>query len=145
LAAESRVDLVLAGADGRVIAAVVAETGRELEALARALAHASWIAARLRDWKQLAPALPIDVDAAPRALLLATEIGAELEAAASSARVELRRYLALRTSAGADLLLLPPASARGEGVPADSLPRLRTALSDRDLGLTPEESAAFED
>jgi hypothetical protein len=145
LAAESRVDLLLAGADGRAIAVVVAEAGHELAALARAIAHARWIGARLRDWKQLAPDLPIDVESSPRAMLLVPEIGAELAAAAAHAGVELRRYLALRTAAGADVLLLPSAGTRGGDGLFDGIPKLRTALTDRELGLTPEESAAFED
>ncbi len=148
LAAESPIDLLLAGPEGEAIAVGLAEAGHEFEALARAQAHTSWIAARIRDWRKLAPELPLRPERPVRALVLVQEIGDELRAAAAGmSAVELRQIQALETPDGLRLLLLPSSPARsGDGAPpAEPLPRLRTSLSDAELGLTPEEAAAFDD
>ncbi len=147
LAAESSIDLVLAGSDGQAIAVDVSEPGHELEALVRAAAHASWLAARLRDWRKLAPELPIRPELPVRALLLVQELGEELRAAAGALpALELLQYRALATPDGLRVLLLrePPAGRAGSPAAA-ALPKLRSSLTDAQLGLTPEESAAFED
>ena len=148
-AAESAIDLLLAGPDGEAIAIDFAEPGRELEALARAQAPLHWLRARIPDWRKLAPELPLRPAQPARALLLVQRIGEELRAAAAGlAAVELREFAAIQTPEGVRLLLLGPAAPASPGPreqPAEPLPGLRSSLGDSDLGLTPEEHAAFEE
>ena len=59
LGLEANLDLLAADAEGRLVLALVAEPGRELEGIASAMAQAEFCAPRVRDWQKLAPDLPL--------------------------------------------------------------------------------------
>jgi hypothetical protein len=154
LAAESSIDLLLAGEDGAALVVVIAEAGQELAALARAAAHLGWVAARLRDWRKLAPELPLRPERPVRALVLARDPGSEVQAAAEAlTMVKLRRFQPVETPDGLRVLLFPPAAPGAQSGTAPGwadagsppVPKLRTSLGDAELGLSAEEVAAFED
>jgi hypothetical protein len=155
LGAETRIDFVGIGPDGETRPVVIAEPGRELEAVARALAHRAYVEARLPDWLQLAPDLGARPDVGVGALVLATAFGAEALAAAAAipaGRVELAVCRFERT--GPELHASIQRIARGGSespppLPAEPPPDppvalFRTGLSDADLGVSIEEQSALE-
>jgi hypothetical protein len=151
LGLETSVDLVAADAAGRLVLVLVAEPGRELEAVADALAQARFLAPRVKDWRKLAPDLPVDPERGVRAWVVAPEFCARTRAAAEAMgpeRVELVRSRAAARGGAGDLelrrLAEPRAAERlapGPAVEPEST--FRTGLSDADLGLCPAERAAL--
>jgi len=150
LGADERIDFVACDAEGRVAVLLVAEPGRELERLAEALAQRAWVAARLADWRQLAPELPLRPEAGVRALVLVAEAGPRLRTVAGALGAEapeLWLYRCVRNGTGLDILLEPRGRAPEPPSPSRNLPltaAFRSALTDAQLGLSPEEIAEFE-
>jgi len=150
LGADDRIDFVACDAEGRVAVLLVAEPGRELERLAEALAQRAWVGARLADWRQLAPELPLRSEAGVRAVVLVAEAGPRLQAVAAALGPEAPEvwlYRCVRNGAGLDVLLEP----RGRDVEAPPPSRnapataaFRSGLTDAQLGLSPEEIAEFD-
>ncbi|HXK21040.1 MAG TPA: hypothetical protein VMS55_00035 [Myxococcota bacterium] len=152
LGAETRIDLVGIGPDGETRLVLIAEPGRELEAVARGLAHCAFVEVRLPDWLQLAPDLGARPEAGVRALVLAAGFGAEAFAAAAAipaGRIELavchfeRTGPELRASVH-PVAAVAPAPASPVGPPEPPAARFRTGLSDADLGVSVEEQSALE-
>jgi hypothetical protein len=67
LGLETHLDLLAADGEGRLVLALVAEPGRELEGIANAMAQAEFCGPRIRDWQKLAPDLPLRPEAEVRA------------------------------------------------------------------------------
>ena len=140
LGLDRRVDFVACDAQGRLVIGLLPTQGRELEAVADALAQLEFLAPRVGDWKKLSPDLPLDPGAPARALLLATDFPLRARAAARAAghgRVE----LVLRRSGHLVRRLGEARPRPAERKPAAAIrPRsgFRTGLRDEDLGLTPE-------
>jgi hypothetical protein len=150
LGAEERIDFVAVDADGCTALVLVAEPGRELERLAEALAQRAWVGARLADWRQLAPEIPLRPEAGIRLVVLVAEIGPRFRAVASALggdAPEVWLYRCVRNGAGLDVLLEPqgrdgePSSPSRDRSPTAAF---RSGLSDAQLGLTPEEIAEFD-
>ena len=151
LAAETSIDWVAVDPDGRAVAVLVDDAGRDLDAIARAMAHRAWLEARLGSWVQLAPQSGLRPEVGVRALVLCPGFRAEAIAAAAAAptgALSLAVYRCLRDGAGVHVLVEPLAA---EASAAPSKPErravaepFRTRLSDFDLGLTAEEQAEFE-
>jgi hypothetical protein len=152
LGADAPIDLVGAEPGGRATVVLVAPPGAELATLASALAQRAFVAARLDDWKQLAPGLPLSPGAGVRTVVLGTEFCVQAQAAAAGAgEVELWRLRALRNGAGTELVLEPVGGSAGARDPRppgpDDAPResvFRTGLGDAELGLSPDELREFE-
>jgi hypothetical protein len=159
LGAEAPIDLVAADPEGAAVAVIVAAPGGELAAVASALAQRAFVAARIGDWKQLSPGLPLRSDAAARAIVVGEEFCPRAVAAAGAAgpgRIELWRGRALRNGGGIELVLervarppaggaeLDPAGARTDPRSRSLQSRFRTGLGDLDLGLSPEETREFD-
>jgi len=153
LAAETPIDWVGVDADGSAVVVLVGEAGRDLELVARALAHRAWLAPRLRGFLQLAQA-PAGVrpEAPVRALALCPAFGAEAVAAAGAApggTLSLGVLRCLRDGAVLHVLLEPlepapprPAVARAAPESASFAPEpFRTRLTDADLGLADDDRA----
>jgi hypothetical protein len=152
LAAQTRIDLVGIAPDGATRLVLIADPGRELEAIARGLAHCAWVEARLPDWLQLSPELGLRPEAGVRALVLAPAFGAEALAAAAAmpaGRIELAVCRFERTGPELRASIQPiesadPAPAPASGTPEPAPARFRTGLSDADLGVSDEEQSALE-
>jgi hypothetical protein len=150
LGAEAPIDFVAIDPSGRVVLLLVGDEGDDLELVARGLAQRAWVEPRLRDWLQLAPSLGIRPEAGVRVVLLSPSFRAETLAAARALGPEapvLAHYRCVRNSAGVEALVElltphPDAPAAGSTPPQPS--GFRTGLTDRDLGLTPEEQREFE-
>lgn len=160
LAESSRIDL-LGTADGDVVIACIADRGRELEGLGRALAHTQWVQPRLSDWLKLAPQLDFSPDSTVRSVLVCASMSPETRAAAEALPEGLATlYHArwLENASGADVLLDPitkgdipasPAAVFSPPTVASVAERrksgegFRTGLTDADLDLTRSESAEF--
>jgi hypothetical protein len=160
LGADAPIDFVGIEPGGRVLVAVVAGEGGDLEIVARALAQRAWVEARVRDWLQLAPDLGARPGGGVRALALCPGYRPEARAAANALGSEilvLAVYRSVRDGAGIETLVEPldgrrepagdaaprapePAPARGEPAPEP----FRTGLSDLDLGVSGEERSEFE-
>jgi hypothetical protein len=152
LGAETRIDLVAIGPDGETRPVVIAQPGRELEAIARGLAQRAFVEARLPDWLQLAPDLGARPEAGVRALVLATAFGAEALAAAAAipqGRLELAVCRFERTGPELRASIQPIGAAESAPAPPAGSPEppaspFRTGLSDADLGVSVEEQTALE-
>ncbi len=152
LAGDSRIDFVGIDPEGRVNLVLVGDQEDGLALLGRALAQRDWVAARLGDWLQLAPALGIRPEAGIGLVLMAPGFTPETDAAARSlgaASPQLTVYRCVRHAAGVDTLLEPGARSTAPAEPAAEptptvVARFRTGLSDADLGLSPEERSEFE-
>ena len=148
LAAETAIDWVAADARGAAVAVLVGEAGRDVESVARALAHRAWLEPRLRAWVQLAAPGGLRPEAGVRALVLCPVFGAEAIAAASAGggAVSLGVYRCLRDGAGMHVLLEPVGRAPdAAGREPAALPEpFRTRLTDRDLGLPDDERSEVE-
>lgn len=154
LGLETSLDFVAADASGRLVIVLVAEPGRELEAIADALAQSRFLAPRVKDWRKLAPELPLDPERGVRALVVAPGFCARARAAAEAIgreRLELVRSrpasyegageLELRRTTEGTLQPLPePGPRRAASEPESAF---RTGLGDADLGLCPAERAAL--
>lgn len=140
LGLEDAIDLVAADAARRLVVVLAVEPGRELEAVGRALAQCEFMGPRVADWKKLAPDLPLDPEAGTRALLVAREFPATARLAARATgndRIGLVRWLPAGRQ-GEDLQLeLVDGRPRREA-PRAAASAFRFALSDEDLGLSPE-------
>jgi hypothetical protein len=154
LGAGSPIDFVGVEPGGRTTLVLVGEASEDLELVARALAQRDWVAARLRDWLQLAPDLDLRPEAGVAVVLLCPSFRPESVAAARALAADAPRlatYRCLRNGAGVGALLEPLLQAQGEedGARAEPPPcsepsPFRTRLSDADLGLTAEELREFE-
>ena len=174
LGIESRIDFVGLEANGRVVIILVGEPGDDLELVSRGLAEAEWVKARLADWLQLAPDLPIKIHHGVRAQLLCSAFRPEARAAARAlgpSRMGLASYRWVQNGSQLEPLveillddqeaqhIAPePAPIRQEDPLAASetptrqpeesaqegLPAFRSKLDDDDLGLTTDELAEFE-
>ena len=134
------VDWVTADPAGRVVAVLLTlEEDRALELVARGLAERDALAARLAEWRQLAPELGLRADAGVDVLLLAPEFSPAARAAAAALgdAVELARVrFAAVGAAPAQALLESLAEQPGEPAVATPRPRLsifRSGLRDADL------------
>jgi hypothetical protein len=144
LGLEANLDLLATDADGRLVLALVADPGRELEGIANAMAQAEFCAPRIRDWQKLAPDLPLRPEGEVRTFLLAREFPAPalLAARALGERTALVRcHIGDEPGALRLQLLTPPA--RRSDPPRPSRSGFRFGLTDADLGLTPEERTEF--
>ena len=152
LGAESRIDFLGIGPDGETRPVVIAKAGRELEAIARALAHRAFVEARLPDWLQLAPDLGARPDAGVRALVLAPGFGVEALAAAAAIPAGRIELAVCRFEPGAEVRASiqpigradPEPTAPPSAAPVEPPARFRTGLSDADLGVSVEEQSALE-
>lgn len=150
LGAEDRIDIVACDVDGRVAVVLVAEPGRELERVVEAVAHRVWVGARLADWRQLAPELPVETAADVAAIVLLPEAGPRVRALATALGANAPAiwiYRCVRNGAGLDVLLEPggrdvevPSPSRDPGLTST----FRSGITDAQLGLTPEEIAEFD-
>ena len=150
LGADAVIDWVALEPGGGAVAVLVGEEGRDLELVTRAIAQRAWLAARLRDWLQLAPRIGLRPEAGARAIAVCPGFRPEALAAARSLGPEiltLASYRCLRDASGVSVLLeleaVAPAATNGSG-PAPAPEPFRTGLTDLDLGLTPEETREFE-
>lgn len=143
LGADGRIDFVGLDADGRATLVLVAEPGRELERVADALLERAWVAARLPDWRQLAPQLRLRPEAGARALVVAQQLDERARAVARSAGpdpIGLVRVRPVRNGAGLALLI------EGREEPGVEPPALDPALRSRfRTGLPEGAGALFED
>lgn len=152
LGLETSLDFVAADASGRLVLVLVAEPGRELEAIADALAQAGFLAPRVKDWRKLAPELPLEPGRGVRALVVAPEFCARARAAAEAIgreRLELVRSRPASHAAAGELELRRAAEGTVRPLvdprPGAAEPEsaFRTGLTDADLGLCPAERAAL--
>ena len=146
LGLEANLDLLAADGEGRLVLALVAESGRELEGIASAMAQAEFCAPRIRDWQKLAPDLPLHPEAGVRTFVLAREFSAPAVLAAGAlgeARIVLVRFHSGEEPGTLRLQLLtqPP---RRVDPPRRARSGFRFGLTDSDLGLTPEERSEFD-
>jgi hypothetical protein len=139
-----RIDWVAVDPSGRAWVVLVAPEEAEAPLLlARGLAQRAWLEARLPDWRQLAPELPVRLDARPRLLLIAPGFPRLVQVAAREADAEGISLARLRWSAadgpgeaGLEPVRPPPAPAREETA-LPTAPRrasaFRSGLSDHDF------------
>jgi hypothetical protein len=156
LAHRSRIDLVASDARRRAVAVLVAEPEIGSRAIATVLAHRSWLLDHIADWLKFAPGLAIDAKAPVRAWVIAADFDPELIAAASALPdrwIELWRILEISRGDAlhCHLLAVPIPHRTGVLRSTDAapdrnaaLPRFRTGLTARELGLSDEEVAQFE-
>jgi len=151
LGAESNIDFVALEPGGRVALVLVGVHDEDLELVGRGLAQRAWVAARIGDWRQLAPNLGIAADAEVRAILACPAFDLDARtaiAALGSAVVAAVTYRCVQNGAEFEVLLehvaavdddapAPPPSGTPE-------PRFRTHLTDADLGLSAAEQQEFE-
>jgi len=155
LGADAPIDWIALDERGEVAVLLLGQAGRELELIATGVAQRAWVAARLRDWLQLAPNLGLRPEARVRLLLIGARFdGTARQAAAalSDEGIELWSYRCVRNGTAADVLLeriagsVHPdsrgARARSPAPPPTSA--FRSALSDAQLGLSAAERAEFE-
>jgi hypothetical protein len=152
LGEHTRIDWIATDPAGAIVAVLIGEPGADLALVARGLAQAAWVRARVRDWVQLAPAAGLHPDAPVRALLLAEEFGVEAVAAAEAAGpdVLLARFRCLGGNGRIRALVeplgaQPPSPGHPTAPPAHvrGAP-FRSGLTDADLDLRPEEIREFE-
>jgi hypothetical protein len=147
LGADARIDWVGRDRDGRCVIALLGRAGDDLALVAEGLAQRAWVAARVADWRQLAPAAGLRADADVSVVLLAPHFRPAAVAAARAAgpALQLTALRFVENGSGVAPLL----ERIGAGDPADgdgSGPTgFRSGLSAADLDLTPEELAEFED
>jgi hypothetical protein len=151
LGAEARIDFVAVEPGGRVAIVLVGEHDEDLALIARGLAQRAWVAARVADWRQLAPESGIARDAPVRAVVLCPAFGAEARSALAALGPETLAavtYRCVANGAGSEVLLEHVESAAPTGsddpAPRERRSQFRTRLSDADLGLTAEEQREFE-
>lgn len=153
LGAEAPIDFVALEPGGRVVTVLVGAHDEDLELIGRGLAQRAWVAARIGDWRQLAPELGLARDAPVRALLLCPAFGSEARAALSAlgpSSLAAVTYRCIANGAGTEVLLEHVDSATRDEAPepapkpTERANQFRTRLTDADLGLTPEEQREFE-
>lgn len=155
LGADARIDFVGVEPTGRVVLVLLVEPGEDLAAIGEAVAQRAWVEPRVRDWIQLAPAIPARSGAGVRVVLLGTEFSARARAAAEALgpnAVALARYRCVRNGSDLHVLLEAPSPlrsppgpvARAPAPPPAELPPFRTGLTDEDLGLSAEEQRSLE-
>lgn len=145
LGLEAHLDLLATDAEGRLVLAIVAEPGRELEGIANAMAQAEFCAPRVRDWRKLAPDLPLRPEAGVRSFVLAREFSAPAVlagAALGETRITLVRFHPGEEPGALHLQLLTRPRRRVDA-PRPTRSGFRFGLTDADLGLTPEERSEF--
>ena len=155
LGAESRIDFVAVEPSGRLAVLVVGESGEDLAAIGRALAHRAWVEARLPDWLQLSPQLGATAQAGVCATVLCPSFSDDARVAATAlgeSTLRLVRYHFVRNGSGLQILVEKPshppvvASNRTPAPPdgAATEPVFRTGLTDADLGFTSDDRIEFE-
>lgn len=118
LGAGSTIDLVAVDTSGRLVLLLVCEAGEDLELFTRGLAQRAWVAPRVRDWLQLAPALGVRADGPVRLSLLAPSFREETLAAAEALGpqiVELSTYRWIQNGSAAGVLIEPISPAQTGG------------------------------
>lgn len=160
LAESTTVDFVTLDPAGHVALVLVGTAGEDAALLTRALAHRSWVAARLGNWRQLAPEIGIATDAQVRVVLLCPSFAPETLAAAQSLAGVIEPVLCCSIESGGERRLLfeslqePAPTREPKGAPTrpflphgDSqqvdIARFRSGLTAEDLGLTSEEVFEF--
>lgn len=151
LGADAPIDFVVLEPGGRVVLVLVGEHDEDLELVGRGLAQRAWVAARIGDWKQLAPSLGIAADAEVRAILACPAFGEEARtalAAIGPAMMAAVTYRCVQNGTEFTVLLEHVADVENPAPSpppnADAEPRFRTHLTDADLDLTPAEQHEFE-
>jgi len=151
LGAELPIDWVAVEPSGRTLLVLVGADGADLELVARGLAQAAWVGARLGDWRQLAPDLGVRPGAGVRVVLLCPEFRPETLAAARALgerAPQLVRYRCLRVGPRTEAWLEPapgapdPAPAAASSPVPEAAP-FRSGLSEAELSLSAEERAEF--
>jgi hypothetical protein len=165
LGADAAIDFVVVDPAGALVLVLVGAHDEDLELVGLALAQRAWVAARRRDWLQLAPELGLRTDAAVRTVVLCPAFGPTSRAAVEALGRDVMAAAQYRCAQiGADVAVLlehvdfdrpepaadeapvravPPAPHAPRPAPRPA-PEFRTGLSDADLGLTPEERLEFE-
>jgi hypothetical protein len=149
LGADARIDWVGCDGEGHCVIALIGSAGGDLALVAEGLAQREWVAARVADWAQLAPAAGLRSDAEVRVVLLAPGFRPGAIAAARAAAGPAIQLAALRFvengSGIAPLLERIGTSAERDEPDRAGASGFRSGLSAADLDLTPEERAEFED
>jgi hypothetical protein len=76
------IDWVAAGPDGRAVVVLVANGQGDAALLEAGLVQRAWVAARIADWRKLAPDLTLRAELAPRVLLIAHDFARSTRIAA---------------------------------------------------------------
>jgi hypothetical protein len=148
LGADARIDWVGRDGEGRCVIALVGRAGDDLALVAHGLAQRAWVADRVADWAQFAPAAGLRPAAGVTVVLLAPQFRPAAIAAARAVSGPPLRLAALRfieNGAGVSPLLELIGPSDSGGSDAGGSPGFRSGLSPADLDLTPEERAEFED
>lgn len=134
------IDWVAAGPDGRATVVLVADGTGDAALLQAALAQRAWVAARIADWRKLAPGLALRAELAPRALLIARDFARSTRIAAREAagtEIVLARWSATPGTGQIELARADgerAATRDSEPAPARrALSAFRTSLSDTDF------------
>ncbi|MEN8182974.1 MAG: hypothetical protein ABFS46_10615 [Myxococcota bacterium] len=145
LGLETTLDLVACDARGRLVLALVVDPSRELEGIASAIAQAEFWAPRVRDWRKLAPDLPLEPEGGVRVFVLARDFPAAAVLAAKALGSDLVSLVRCFPGEEPGALRLQPLEAppRPRTPPHPSRSGFRFGLTDADLGLTPEERIEF--
>lgn len=163
LAASTVIDFVTLDPAGDIALILIGEAGDDAALLTRAIAHRSWVAARLGNWRQLAPELGIAADGQVRAVLLCPSFAPETLAAAEALEGAVQLVLCCSIGSGDERRLLfealsEPLPGRASSTPATAVvsraaPRgrqlrvdvapFRSGLTEEDLNLTAEEIGEF--
>jgi hypothetical protein len=83
------IDWVAAGPDGRAIVVLIADGTGDASLLEAGLVQRAWVAARVSDWRKLAPGLSLRAELAPRVLLVARDFARSTRIAAREAGAEI--------------------------------------------------------
>jgi hypothetical protein len=148
LGADARIDWVGRDGEGRCVIVLVGRAGDDLALVAEGHAQRAWVAARVSDWAQLAPAAGLQPGAEVTALLLAPAFRPAAIAAAQAsagAGLVLAALRFVQNGSGVAPLLEPIGGGDPAEVDRASAAGFRSGLSAADLDLTPEERAEFED
>jgi hypothetical protein len=131
------IEWIAAGSDGRAWLVLIDAGGGSGELIERALVQRAWVTARIRDWRQLAPGLPLREGVAPGVILVAESAGRSLRIAAREAFGDASRVVEWGRGGADAELQVTPAPPRARAPEPAVAPRLRsvfrTGLTDADL------------
>lgn len=149
LGADGRIDFVTLDADGRATLVLVAEPGHELERVADAIAQRAWVAARLHDWRQLAPQLRVRPEAGARCIVVGQQLDERTRTVARAAGPEpvgLVGVRPIRNGSGVGLLFerQDGTAASRPGLDPGLQSRFRTGLSEAAAGLFEDDRSRSE-
>jgi hypothetical protein len=138
--ADGVIDWVAAGPDGRATLVLVADGAGDAALLQAALVQRAWVAARIADWRKLAPGLALRAELAPRVLLIARNFTRATQIAtreAAGTEIVLARWSAAPGTGHIELERVDGEGAVArESVPAPArraMSPFRTSLSDTDF------------